>query len=191
MRDIVIAITGASGSIYAMRLVERIQTVQDITVHLVISEWAEKVMHSERHITTQQWIETLEQKNLVVHDVKDLSAPISSGSFRFESMVVIPCSMDTLGAIAAGLAGNLIQRAGSVALKERRNLILVARESPLSAIHLQQMLTLTHAGAMILPPIPYFYHHPESVQELVDSTVERVLDALKVTDPQIKRWRDT
>lgn len=191
MRDIVIAITGASGSIYAMRLVERIQTVQDIRIHLILSPWAEQVMHSERHITARQWIDTLEQKNLVIHKVNDLSAPPSSGSFRFESMVVIPCSMDTLGAMAAGLAGNLIQRAGSVALKERRPLILVARESPLSAIHLQQMLTLTHAGAMILPPVPSFYHHPESVQELVDTTVERVLDALNITDTQIKRWRDT
>jgi len=191
MRDIVIAITGASGSIYGMRLVERMQAVQDIRIHLILSRWAEKVMYSERSITARQWIDTLKQENLVIHEVNDLSAPLSSGSFRFESMVVIPCSMDTLGAMAAGLAGNLIQRAGSVALKERRNLILVARESPLSAIHLQQMLTLTNAGAMILPPIPSFYHNPESVQELVDTTVDRVLDALTVTDTSIKRWRVT
>ena len=143
MKNIVIAVTGASGSIWAMRLVERLLTAQDIRVHLVISEWAHTVMLSEREISTEMWIQTLEREHLVIHDVNDLASPISSGSFRFESMVVIPCSMGTLGALATGLTSNLIHRAGSVALKERRNLILVARESPLSAIHLQQMLT-TH-----------------------------------------------
>ncbi len=190
MRRIVLAVTGASGSIYAHRLAQRILTSPDTEVHLIISDWGRKVMESETGISSEEWIASLDPQRVIVHAHDDLSAPLSSGSFRWESMVVIPCSMGSLSSIASGLAGNLIERTASVALKERRRLILVARESPLSAIHLQQMLTLTHAGAMILPSVPAFYNHPKTIEDLIDTTVERVLDALSVEDSNITRWRD-
>ncbi len=190
MRRIVIAVTGATGSIYAVRLVQRLLKNKDIELHLVISSWGEEVMKRETGVSSSEWIDSLGSERVFCHAHSDLAAPISSGSFRFESMVIIPCSMGTLSAVASGLASNLIERSASVALKERRRLILVARESPLSAIHLNQMLTLTHAGAMILPPVPAFYNRPETIEDVIDTTVERVLDALSIEDMNITRWRD-
>ncbi|MGE4584889.1 MAG: UbiX family flavin prenyltransferase [Sphaerochaeta sp.] len=191
MKRVLVAMTGASGSMYGMRLVQRLVTQQDVAVHLVLSDWAKEVMDSECTVHSKAWLADLQQRGVTVHAHNDLAASPSSGSFRLHAMVIIPCSMGTLGAIAAGLASNLIERAASVCLKERRRLILVARESPLSSIHLQQMLTLSNAGAMIMPPVPAFYTHPSTIEDIVDTTIDRILDAIDLDDGNAKRWRDT
>ena len=191
MKRIIVAITGATGSLYGIRFVERLCSSGEAEVHLIVSPWASAVMKSETGKTADEWVSGLSSEYLTVHDHADIASTVASGSFRVHAMVVIPCTMGTLGAIASGLASNLTERAASVCLKERRQLVLVARESPLSSIHLQQMLTLSNAGAMILPPVPAFYTHPKTIEELVDTTVDRVLDAVGVDDGKAKRWRET
>ncbi|MHC1693159.1 MAG: UbiX family flavin prenyltransferase [Sphaerochaetaceae bacterium] len=189
MGELVVALTGATGSQYGLRLIERLCWETGITVHLIVSHWAQQVLSAETGHNLEYWLSTFPQEKIQLHGFEDLDASISSGSYPIKAMVVIPCSMGTLGAIAAGLASNLIERAASVALKERRPLILVARETPLSSIHLENMLRLSHAGAMILPPEPTFYHHPQTIIDILDSTVDRVLDALDICQNQTKRWR--
>ena len=189
MKSVIVAVTGATGSLYPVRLMERLGRMKDVHIHLVISGWAEKVMMEETGKSVNEWLGGFEHERIEVHAHEDLAAPISSGSVDVDAMVVIPCSMGTLGAIANGLSSNLIERAASVTLKERRQLILVARETPLSSIHLQNMLTLSNCGVMILPPIPSFYCHPETVDDIIDSTIDRVLLSLQLSDTHIKRWR--
>ncbi len=191
MKRIIVAVTGASGSIYATRLVDRLCAMEDIQIHLVISPWASQVMESESAKTSTEWVTSLPSEKVIMHKHEDLAASISSGSFRTHAMVIVPCSMGTLGAIASGLASNLIERAASVCLKERNQLILVARESPLSAIHLENMVKLSHAGAVILPPMPAFYTQPKTIEDLVDTTIDRIIDSMNLDDGKAKRWRDT
>jgi 4-hydroxy-3-polyprenylbenzoate decarboxylase len=182
---IIVALTGASGMPYARRLLQ-ILCEKGIQVHLSISEAAFLVIREElglRLDVNNPDLEALvgrDVRSIWYHKVTQLDAPIASGSFPTRGMVIIPCSMNTLAAVANGLASNLIQRAASVALKEDRRLILVPRETPLNTINLENMLKVARAGARLIPAMPGFYHHPRTVEDLVDFMVARVLDSLQI-----------
>ncbi len=215
MKPYIVAITGASGVIYGVRLVE-VLTEQKIPVELVISETAKIVMKEEigpsdsqceifrghgpwatGHGKAQSWIvdrgSWIEKGPGVdgvvhIHDFHDFTAPIASGSYPTEGMVIIPCSMGTLGAIASGLSQNLIHRAADCTIKEGRKLILVPRETPLSAIHLENMLKLARLGVKIVPPMPAFYSGQEKISDLVDFVVGKVLDQMGIAHALYPRW---
>jgi 4-hydroxy-3-polyprenylbenzoate decarboxylase len=191
---LIIALTGASGMPYARRLLQ-VLCGKGLQIHLSISEAALIVINEELglkldinnpDLAALVWgdkydlSQTRDVRSIWYHNVTQLDAPIASGSFPTKSMVIIPCSMNTLGAIANGLAYNLIQRAASVTLKENRKLILVPRETPLNAINLENMLKLVRAGTHLIPAMPGFYHHPKGVEDLVDFVVARVLDSLQI-----------
>ena len=182
---VIVAMTGASGAIYGVRLLERLRELP-VESHLVVSRWARVTLETETPVSYRQVKELADH----VHGEGDQSAPIASGSFLTRGMVIIPCSAKTLSAIATGFAHNLICRAADVTLKERRPLVLAVRETPLSTIHLKNMLTCAEAGATILPPVPAFYPAPASVDDLVDHTVLRILDQLGLAvDPDSPlRW---
>ncbi len=183
MKPLIVALTGATGVIYGIRLLQVLQE-KSVEVHLLISPWAEKTISLE----TDYSIEEIQKLAKVCYPVDDLSAPISSGSFPTEGMVIIPCSMKTLAGIVHGFAENLILRSADVILKERRKLILVARESPLNLIHLRNLITAAEAGAIILPPMPAFYFKPKGMSDLVDHTVGKVLDLLGLDHRLFPRW---
>lgn len=182
---LIVALTGASGMPYARRLLQ-ILCEKGIQVHLSISEAAFLVIREElglRLDINNPDLESLvgrDVRSIWYHKVTQLDAPIASGSFPARGMVIIPCSMNTLAAVANGLASNLIQRAASVILKEDRRLILVPRETPLNTINLENMLKVARAGARLIPAMPGFYHHPRTVEDLVDFMVARVLDSLQI-----------
>lgn len=187
---LIVALTGASGMPYARRLLQ-ILCEKGIQVHLSISEAAFLVIREELGLKLDINNPDLEAlvgwqghsrhvRSIWYHKVTQLDAPIASGSFPVRGMVIIPCSMNTLGAVANGLASNLIQRAASVTLKEDRRLILVPRETPLNAINIENMLKVARAGAQLIPAMPGFYHHPRTVEDLVDFMVARVLDSLQI-----------
>ena len=192
VRPVVVAITGASGAPYAVRLLEALVAASQ-PVQLIISS------HGFRLLETEMGISSVEQlrsrvgaaawdRHVTTFDDADRGAAPASGSALSAGMVICPCSMGTLSAIAAGTSRSLVERAADVALKERRRLILVPRETPLSAIHLENMLRVTHAGAVVLPAAPGFYHRPASVDDLVDFIVARVLDHLDVPHTLVPRW---
>jgi 4-hydroxy-3-polyprenylbenzoate decarboxylase len=174
-RRLIVALTGASGSILGVRLLERLKTT-DIETHLVMSRWGARTLVHETSYTPEQ-VQALAS---VVHPLTDQGASISSGSFLTIGMVVAPCSARTLAAIAHGIGDNLIHRAADVVLKERRKLVLAVREAPLSEIHLENMLKLSRMGVVICPPVPAFYTRPKSIDEMVDQTVSRILDQLGI-----------
>jgi len=182
-RRLVVAITGASGAILGIRLLQAAREL-DIETHLVVSAWAERTIEHE----TGYRVEEVLQLASVVHPRDDQAAAISSGSFPTRGMAVVPCSMKTLAASACGFADDLIHRAADVTLKERRRLVLVPREAPLSSIHLENMLKLSNLGAVILPPVPAFYTHPRSVDDVVDHVVARVLDQFGWSWGRLRRW---
>jgi 4-hydroxy-3-polyprenylbenzoate decarboxylase len=196
-RTVTLAFTGASGMPYGLRLLECLIGAR-CHVHLLYSTAAQVVAKQECHLTiptqpreavrffSERYAAT--EGQLAVYAREDWMAPIASGSNPADAMAVCPCTMGTLGAIANGLADNLIERAADVMLKERRPLVLVPRETPLSVIHLDNMLTLARAGAVILPPAPGFYTHPQTVADLVDFVVARVLDQLRVPHDLVARW---
>jgi 4-hydroxy-3-polyprenylbenzoate decarboxylase len=179
---ILIAITGASGISIAIKLLNILKE-KNIETELVISKAAEQVLSSESNIK----ITDLQQLVTTYYDVNDLTAPPASGSYKIDSMIVVPCTMKTLAAIANGYSDNLITRAADITIKEKRKLILVVRESPLSPIHLENMLKLARLGVVIAPPVPSYYIMPESVEELIDHTVGRILDQIGI-ESEIKRW---
>lgn len=181
---IIVAISGATGAIYGIRLLEALRSCSGYEVHLVISNWAEKTIALETGYTVEE-VKALADYQ---HDLNDVGASIASGSFRTTGMVIIPCSMKTLAGIAHGFAGNLIIRAADVMIKERKKLILVARETPLSVIHLENMLAVTRAGACIVPPMPAFYNHPATIDELVNHLVGRVMDQFGIPHNLTRRW---
>jgi len=181
---VVVGISGASGAAYGIRLLE-VLAEMGCTTHLVMTEAARKIIEIE---TEESPIE-VEMMADRVYSARDFTAPIASGSNIFDAMVVAPCSMKTLAGIANGISDTLITRAADVCLKERRRLILVTRESPLNLVHLKNMVAATEAGAIILPPCPGFYSKPESVEEMVDVVVGRVLDLLGVKHDLYQRWR--
>lgn len=183
--EIVVAITGASGSIYGIRLLEKLREDGRLNVHLVLSRSGERTA----------WLETgrlaADIKALAHHcyPVEDVGAAIASGSFVTHAMVVAPCSIHTMSAIAYGITENLITRAADVMLKERRKLVLMVRETPLHLGHLRAMTQVTEMGGIVAPPIPGFYHKPETVLDIVDHSVERVMDLLGVPAGDAKRWQ--
>jgi len=190
-----VAICGASGSIYALSLLREL-LARPLEVHVIASPAGRQVMSHE--LGYEGNLSALLEKtfrafrhpgaSLVEHRAETFFAPPASGSFRHDGMVVVPCSMKTLAAIAAGVADNLVTRAADVCLKERRPLILVPRETPLSTIHLENMLRAARAGALILPPAPAFYHGPKTVQDLVDFVVARILDHLRISHRLVGEW---
>ena len=183
-RRIIVAISGASGAVYGVRLLQLLRDVPGFESHLVVSSAGWRNVQEE-HGLERAAIEALADS---VHDIADVGASIASGSFQCSGMVVAPCSMRTLAAIAHGLSDNLITRAADVLLKERRRLVLVVRESPLSLIHLRNMVSATEAGAVICPPMPAFYLRPKTIDDIVDFSVARALDLLDVPHTLVARW---
>jgi len=183
MKSIVVALTGASGAIYGIRLLEVLRK-KNVTVHLVASPSAEITLRLETR-TTVKALKLLATK---YYDVNDLAAPIASGSYHVEGMVIVPCSTRTLGAIANGISDNLITRAAEVCLKEKRPLVMVPRETPLDEIHLRNMLAVAHAGAIVLPASPAFYHQPNNINQLVDHVVGKILDVIGIEHALFRRW---
>jgi flavin prenyltransferase len=196
-KKIVIAICGASGAIYGIRLIT-VLAQMPVSIYLMISKAGRTVMAHETgfgHSSIQLF---LEESGIQIHeyahiyefDPDDSFAPLASGSFKHHGMVIAPCSMNTMAAIATGVTGNLIHRAADVCLKERRPLILVPRETPVNRIHLKNMIRLSDAGATVLPAMPGFYHQPKTIDDLVDSVVSRILDHLGIDHDLSKRWGD-
>lgn len=181
---VIVAISGATGAIYGIRLLEALRRHSGYEIHLVLSKWAEKTIALETSYT----VEEVRSLTDYQHDLNDVGASIASGSFKTAGMVVIPCSMKTLAGIAHGFAENLIIRAADVMIKERKKLILVARETPLSVIHLENMLAVTRAGACLVPPMPAFYNHPATIDDLVNHLVGRVMDQLGIPHNLVRRW---
>lgn len=187
MKRIIVGLSGASGVIYGIRLLEVLQALPDVESHLVMSTAAATTIPLETDYTPEE-VRALAH---VDYRFKDIAAAISSGSFRTDGMIVLPCSMKTLSAIAYSLSENLLTRAADVVLKERRKLILCPRETPLHLGHLRAMTMAAELGAFIVPPMPAFYHRPQSVDDIVNQTVNRVLDLVDVTLPEdlFRRWQ--
>lgn len=181
---LIVGITGATGAPLGVRLLEMLAALPDVETHLVMSRWARTTIELETPYTYREVAKLAD----VVHGSADQAASISSGSFRTDGMVIAPCSMKTLAGIRAGYADGLVGRAADVVLKERRRLVLVPRETPLSEIHLENMLGLSRMGAVMVPPMPAFYNHPESTGDIVDHVVHRVLDQFDLPAPDAKRW---
>lgn len=196
MKRIILGITGATGAVYAVRLLEPLLAT-GVETHLVISEAGLQVMAHELKIGKEDIPDKLASLarvpacpgRLIQHDCHDLFASIASGSFEADGMAIIPCSMKTLSAVAHGYTLTLLERAADVCLKERRPLVLVVRETPLNRVHLSNMLAAHDAGAIIMPASPGFYHHPQTLDDLVDFVISRVLDQLKIAPPHPIRWR--
>jgi flavin prenyltransferase len=181
---IVVGISGASGSIYGLRILERLRATGGVETHLVLTRAAERTGYLELGLRSADWRTYADR----YYPVEDLGAPLASGSFLTHGMVVAPCSIHTLSAIASGITANLLVRAADVTLKEHRRLVLMVRETPFHLGHLRSMAALAEMGAIIAPPIPGFYHKPQTVMEIVDHSIERVLDLLGVPAPDAKRW---
>ena len=183
-KRIVVAISGASGAVYGVRLLQALRAQGTVQTHLVVSEAGWLNLRQELDLERPA-VEALAD---VVYPLHDVGAAIASGSFRCDGMVVAPCSMRTLAAVALGLSDNLITRAADVMLKERRRLILLARETPLNLAHLRNMTQVTEMGAIVFPPVPAFYQRPRSIDELIDHSVSRLLDLLDLPQPHAARW---
>ena len=183
-RRLIVAITGATGSIYGVRLLETLRRLGGVETHLLISSagWLNIQHELDLDKTTVHALAD------VVHNVRDVGASIASGSFATDGMIVAPCSMKTLASIALGLSDNLITRAADVVLKERRRLVLMVRETPFNLAHLRNMTSVTEMGGVIFPPLPAFYHRPASIDEMVDQTVDRVIDMFALGSPIAAAW---
>jgi 4-hydroxy-3-polyprenylbenzoate decarboxylase len=193
----IIGISGASGTVYARRLLDVVsEKYPEIELHVVISEGAFRVFREEDGINLSERnpdatsLLGREAPSIIFHSNKDTGACIASGSFVTAGMVIIPCSMNTLGALAHGLADNLLRRAADVTMKENKPLLIVPRETPLSTIHLENMLKLSKNGARIIPAMPGFYHKPTTINELTDMLVMKVLDQMQIHSNLAKRWKD-
>jgi 4-hydroxy-3-polyprenylbenzoate decarboxylase len=184
MTRIVVAITGASGALYGVRLLHKLRSRDGVETHLVVSRAGEKTLHHETGVLLQD----LRKQAHHSHSIDEVGAAIASGSFLTHGMVIAPCSVHTMSAIAYGLASNLIVRAADVTLKERRKLVLMVRESPLHLGHLRAMAAVTEMGAIVAPPMPDFYNRPTSLDEVVEQGVGRILDLLGLPDETTKRW---
>ncbi len=183
---IVVGISGASGAIYGVRLLERLgRRKPEVETHLVVTRAAEKTIYLE----IGKRIANIKEMASFFYPLEDISSRLASGSYPIDAMVVAPCSIHTMSAIAAGITSNLLLRAADVTLKERRRLVLMVRETPLHLGHLRNMVALTEMGAVIAPPMPGFYNHPASVMDIVDHSVDRALDLLGVPDECVKRWQ--
>ena len=183
MRKLIVGMTGATGAIFGVRLLEVLRE-SDVETHLVASKWALQTVEHETGLPPKQVIEMA----TVSYLADDMGAAVSSGSFLTAGMVVVPCSMRSVAAIAHGVGDHLVHRAADVVLKERRKLVLVARETPLSDIHLENLLKLSRMGVTILPPMPAFYNHPETLTDVVDHIVQRILDQFNIDISVGQRW---
>ncbi len=183
-KRVIVAMSGASGSIYGLRLLEKLRAQGSAEVHLVISRSAERTLYLE----TGKLAGALRELADYSYAHEDIGARIASGSYPIDAMVVAPCSIHSMSAIATGVSGNLLVRAADVTLKERRRLVLMLRETPLHLGHLRNMTALAEMGASLAPPVPAFYDKPESVLDIVDHSVDRVLDLIGLPDAEAKRW---
>ena len=181
---LIIGITGATGVIYGIRLLEVLATMKDIETHLVLSEAGELNIRYE----TDWKIEAIKALADSCYDINDIGARLSSGSFKRDGMIVAPCSMKTLSALANSNTDNLLVRAGDVTLKERKRLVLLVRETPLHIGHIRNMERLSEMGAIIMPPVPAFYHRPKTIQDIIDHTVGKVLDIFGIEHNLFQRW---
>lgn len=184
-RRLIIGISGSSGIIYGIRLLKSLQPMP-IETHLVISKAAQLTRSYETDLSKEELLDLAD----VHHPFLDVSAPIASGSFKTLGMIIAPCSMKTLGEIAHGISSNLLTRSADVVLKERRRLVLMPRETPLNLAHLQNMMSVTQMGGIICPPVPAFYNKPETIDDLVNDTVGRVLDLFDLENTLVRRWGD-
>lgn len=187
MKRLIIGISGASGAIYAVRLLQVLQGIAELETHLIISNAARQTLVLE----TEYSIRDVQALANVVHDIRDIAASIASGSFRTSGMVILPCSIKTLSGIVHSYADNLLVRAADVTMKERRPLVLCVRETPFHLGHLKLMVQATESGAIIMPPLPAFYHRPLNVQDIVDQTVNRIIDQFNIALSQdlFVRWQ--
>ena len=185
MKRLVVAITGASGALYGVRLLQWLRDADGIETHLMISDAGAISLHHELDMKRKD-VEALAD---VVHSVRDVGACVASGSFHSEGMIVAPCSMKTLGSVAHGLCDNLITRAADVMLKERRRLVLMVRETPFNLAHLRNMTAVTEMGGIIFPPLPALYQKPQSIEAMVDHTVGRALDLLGLPQSLAPQWQ--
>jgi 4-hydroxy-3-polyprenylbenzoate decarboxylase len=181
---IVVGVSGASGSVYPIRILQKLRAQPGVETHLIVSRSAEKTLFLE----TGKKCSELRGLADYFYKFEDVGSRLASGSFRTAGMIVAPCSIHTMSAIASGISSNLLIRAADVSLKERRPLILMVRETPLHLGHLRTMVALAEMGAILVPPIPAFYTQPQTVMDIVDSSVDRVLDLLQLPDPAAKRW---
>ena len=183
-RRLIVAITGATGAVYGVRLLAQLSATPGIETHLVVSDAGALTLHQELGMQRRD-VEALAH---VVHKHRDIGASIASGSFQSEGMIVAPCSMKTLASVAHGLSDNLIARAADVVLKERRRLVLMVRETPFNLAHLRNMTAVTEMGGVVFPPLPSFYHRPATIDEMVDHTVGRVIDLFGIGHALAPRW---
>ncbi len=183
-KRLIVAITGATGAVYGVRLLQVLRRLGSVETHLMVSDAGVLNLHQELDMGRKE-VEALAD---VVHSVRDIGASIASGSFQSDGMVVAPCSMKTLAAIAHGLSDNLISRAADVILKERRRLVLMVRETPFNLAHLRNMTLVTEMGGIIYPPLPAFYQRPQTISDMVDHTVGRVLDLFDIDNALAPRW---
>lgn len=181
---LIIAITGATGAVYGVRLLQAVRNTSGIETHLMVSDAGVLNLHQELDMNRKD-VEALAH---VVHNVRDIGASIASGSFQSDGMIIAPCSMKTLASVAHGLSDNLITRAADVVLKERRRLVLMVRETPFNLAHLRNMTAVTEMGGIIFPPLPGFYQRPQTIAEMVDHTIGRVLDLFAIEHELAPRW---
>ncbi|WP_242873136.1 UbiX family flavin prenyltransferase [Clostridium magnum] len=191
IKKYIVGITGASGSIYGIRLLQELLK-KNMEVHLIISDNGKKIIQDEIGKTADNIIDELKDNysNLTTHDINNMASSIASGFFKINGMIIMPCSMATLAEIAMGISKNLLGRSAEVCLKERRKLIIVPRETPLNNIHLRNMLYLSEAGAEILPAMPGFYHKPETINDMVDFIVGKVLENLNIRNNLLKNFSE-
>ena len=196
MKRLIVGITGASAVIYGVRLLEVLSQLDEYEIHLTVSDSGARALWEELQIRVDLDRFSLESlledssDRVIYHHPSDIAAPIASGSFRTEGMIIVPCSMGTIGSIAAGISRNLIHRAADVCIKERRQLVLVPRETPLSSIHLENMLKLSQLGVVILPAMPGFYHFPKTVDDMINFVVTKALDGFEIDTGLIQRWKE-
>jgi len=183
-KKLIVGISGATGAIYGVRILEILAKVDDVETHLVLTRAGKMTIGVETLFSVKD-VEALAD---VVHDINNVGASISSGSFRTAGMVIAPCSMKSMGGIANSLGGDLLVRAADVILKERKKLVLVVRETPLHLGHLEAMVALTRMGAVIFPPVPAFYHRPKSLDDVINQTVTRILDQFDIDVKLFHRW---
>ena len=181
---LIIGVSGASGSIYGYRLLQRLRQEPKVETHLILTRSAERTAFLENGHTAEEF-KALADYN---YPLEDIGSRLASGSFLTQGMVIAPCSIHSMSAIAVGLSSNLLIRAADVCLKERRKLILMVRETPLHLGHLRTMTALTEMGAIILPPVPGFYNQPKTILDIVDHSVDRVLDLMDLPSPDVRRW---
>jgi 4-hydroxy-3-polyprenylbenzoate decarboxylase len=186
MRRLVVGITGATGALYAVRMLQALRNVEDVETHLVVSASGVLNIKHELDVSRQDVYALADH----VHSIRDVGATLASGAFQTAGMVIVPCSMRTLAAVAHGLSDNLITRAADVTLKERRRLLMMVRETPFNLAHLRNMTAVTEMGGIVFPPLPAFYHRPASIEEMVDHTVARVLEMFDIVVPG-PHWEGT